>query len=275
MVPKAVVASTVVSNPQYDYTYSVHDQITGDQKSHRESRLGDTTQGEYSLVDPDGFLRTVKYIADHNGFNAVVSRQQGYAQPVSVIAPKFVQAPVVHTPAPLRYVQNGGFSTPTILKNPARLVPITRPRHFYPRLLPQFPVGQNTIAYPTAPQHPKFVFQQPIQQVPISVQPPVQNEPVESPVSSPPNEQPIPSTESPIPSVEETPEPPVPEIPVQAPPASDPQPQDVQADDSDAVVVEALPRRAGSDSGDEPTTPKTSFTYSSKRGSQYDFQVAY
>ena len=38
-------------------------------------RDGDVVKGEYSLVEPDGSIRTVKYVADHhNGFNAVVER---------------------------------------------------------------------------------------------------------------------------------------------------------------------------------------------------------
>jgi len=64
------------AHPQYNYGYSVQDGYTGDQKSHSESRDGDVVQGQYSLVEPDGAIRTVTYTADaFNGFNAVVSRQ--------------------------------------------------------------------------------------------------------------------------------------------------------------------------------------------------------
>ncbi|CAG9560603.1 unnamed protein product [Danaus chrysippus] len=62
------------SHPQYDFSYSVHDGHTGDNKSQHESRDGDAVHGEYSLVEADGSVRTVQYSADdHSGFNAVVS----------------------------------------------------------------------------------------------------------------------------------------------------------------------------------------------------------
>lgn len=48
---------------------------TGDQKSQYETRDGDVVKGQYSLVEPDGTVRTVDYTADpHNGFNAVVTK---------------------------------------------------------------------------------------------------------------------------------------------------------------------------------------------------------
>ncbi|KAJ8959508.1 hypothetical protein NQ314_006244 [Rhamnusium bicolor] len=60
---------------RYEFKYGVQDAHTGDQKQQAEVRVGDTVRGEYSLAEPDGTLRVVKYTADpHNGFNAVVSR---------------------------------------------------------------------------------------------------------------------------------------------------------------------------------------------------------
>ncbi|XP_037945225.1 cuticle protein 7-like, partial [Teleopsis dalmanni] len=48
---------------------------TGDVKSQHETRDGDSVKGQYSLVEPDGSIRTVDYTADkHNGFNAVVHK---------------------------------------------------------------------------------------------------------------------------------------------------------------------------------------------------------
>lgn len=39
-------------------------------------------KGEYSLAEPDGTIRVVKYTADpHNGFNAIVSRIGHAAHP--------------------------------------------------------------------------------------------------------------------------------------------------------------------------------------------------
>lgn len=61
--------------PRYAFDYAVHDPHTGDQKSQWESRDGDVVKGSYSLVEPDGTVRTVHYTADdHNGFNAIVHK---------------------------------------------------------------------------------------------------------------------------------------------------------------------------------------------------------
>lgn len=61
--------------PKYAFKYGVQDHHTGDHKSQHEERDGDVVKGEYSLVEPDGTIRNVKYTADHhNGFNAVVTK---------------------------------------------------------------------------------------------------------------------------------------------------------------------------------------------------------
>ena len=96
---------------QYDFSYGVSDPLTGDHKSQVESRHGDNVHGSYSLVDSDGFKRTVEYTADeHNGFNAVVRREplaHAVAAPVAkVIAPVAQYAPVakvVAAAAPVHY----------------------------------------------------------------------------------------------------------------------------------------------------------------------------
>ncbi|VVC32484.1 Insect cuticle protein,Chitin-binding type R&R consensus [Cinara cedri] len=62
----------------YTYNYGVHDPATGDIKHQSEERTGDgVVRGQYSLVEPDGSVRTVDYTADPvNGFNAVVSKSE-------------------------------------------------------------------------------------------------------------------------------------------------------------------------------------------------------
>ncbi|XP_044263702.1 cuticle protein 19-like [Tribolium madens] len=61
--------------PKYTFKYGVSDYHTGDIKSQQESRDGDVVKGQYSVVEPDGSVRTVEYTADkHNGFNAVVHK---------------------------------------------------------------------------------------------------------------------------------------------------------------------------------------------------------
>lgn len=63
--------------PKYEFSYGVTDHKTGDIKYQKETRNGDVVQGEYSLIEPDGTIRTVKYTADKkNGFNAVVTRSK-------------------------------------------------------------------------------------------------------------------------------------------------------------------------------------------------------
>lgn len=97
-------------HPQYKYGYNVEDSISGDSKSQIEERDGDVVRGEYSLVDADGFKRTVQYTADPvNGFNAVVNREPlvktvvkaapvaAYAAPAAVVK---TVAPVAHYAAP-------------------------------------------------------------------------------------------------------------------------------------------------------------------------------
>ncbi|XP_041976799.1 cuticle protein 8-like [Aricia agestis] len=69
-----------VAKPDYHYAYGVQDPHSGNQQNHKEERDGDVVRGEYSLVEPDGSLRVVKYTADpKNGFQATVHKQPGHA----------------------------------------------------------------------------------------------------------------------------------------------------------------------------------------------------
>uniref|UniRef100_A0A182X2A7 Uncharacterized protein n=1 Tax=Anopheles quadriannulatus TaxID=34691 RepID=A0A182X2A7_ANOQN len=75
------------THPKYSYNYGVHDSLTGDVKSQVESRDGDVVKGQYSLVEPDGSVRTVDYTADDvNGFNAVVSKSAPSVHAKTVVA---------------------------------------------------------------------------------------------------------------------------------------------------------------------------------------------
>jgi hypothetical protein len=83
--------------PQYSYSYEIQDVLTGDAKSQQESRDGDVVQGSYSLVEPDGTVRTVEYIADPvNGFNAVVHKTPLTAPVAKVAAPVAYAAPAAY-----------------------------------------------------------------------------------------------------------------------------------------------------------------------------------
>ncbi|CAG7827640.1 unnamed protein product [Allacma fusca] len=84
-------------HPQYQYGYSVADGLTGDSKTATETRDGDVVQGQYSLVEPDGAVRTVTYTADPvNGFNAVVDRSAPAVVKAAVPAVAKIAAPVAY-----------------------------------------------------------------------------------------------------------------------------------------------------------------------------------
>jgi len=76
------LANDIYAYPAYRTTYSVADKVTGDQKSATEVRDGGITKGSYSLVQPDGVLRTVNYIVTpHGGFQAQVINKGAAAHP--------------------------------------------------------------------------------------------------------------------------------------------------------------------------------------------------
>ncbi|EDW63226.2 uncharacterized protein Dvir_GJ14252 [Drosophila virilis] len=75
----------------YSFDYAVNDESTGDIKDHRETRDGYVVRGSYSLIDPDGYKRTVTYTADDvHGFNAVVNRVPYALKKLAVAAPALV-----------------------------------------------------------------------------------------------------------------------------------------------------------------------------------------
>lgn len=62
-------------NMNYEYAYSVNDKLTGDFKTQTEHRRGHYVQGQYSLIDADGFQRIVDYTAnDRDGLHSEVRR---------------------------------------------------------------------------------------------------------------------------------------------------------------------------------------------------------
>ncbi|XP_067013357.2 larval cuticle protein A2B [Anabrus simplex] len=107
--------------PQYSFGYSVQDSLTGDSKTQHETRDGEVVKGSYSLVEPDGTTRTVKYTADPvNGFNAVVDRQPAV---VKAIVPVHKVAPIQHYAA---------YAAPRPVYNPGLYTQaITTPHHGY------------------------------------------------------------------------------------------------------------------------------------------------
>jgi len=74
--------------PKYKYSYRVNDKHTGDYKTAHEYRDGDVTKGSYSVLQPDGILRTVNYVVDpKGGFQAEVVNK-GHAHHAPVYAKK-------------------------------------------------------------------------------------------------------------------------------------------------------------------------------------------
>ncbi|XP_015601017.1 cuticle protein 19-like [Cephus cinctus] len=66
-----------VAHPHYEFAYGVEDHHTGDFHGQKEHRDGKNVAGEYSLKEPGGNVRTVKYHADKDGFHAVVHNSGG------------------------------------------------------------------------------------------------------------------------------------------------------------------------------------------------------
>ncbi|KAJ1531919.1 hypothetical protein ONE63_000561 [Megalurothrips usitatus] len=90
------------NNPQYDFAYRIHDEETGDAKGQTEERRGDAVHGSYSVVDPDGTLRVVKYTADdEHGFNAVVSLTPGHSKPIVAVQRRVVAVQQHHVDVPV------------------------------------------------------------------------------------------------------------------------------------------------------------------------------
>ncbi|XP_013135127.1 PREDICTED: cuticle protein 21-like [Papilio polytes] len=100
-VAKVLAQPEEIAYPKYDFTYSVADGHTGDNKSQQESRDGDVVKGSYSFHEADGSIRTVEYSADdHSGFNAVVHNTAHHAPAPAVY---HAPAPAVYHAAPVHY----------------------------------------------------------------------------------------------------------------------------------------------------------------------------
>lgn len=60
-------------NPSYQFGFDVKDDQFTNYQTRKEERDGKTITGSYSVVDADGYIRTVKYTADpKEGFKAEV-----------------------------------------------------------------------------------------------------------------------------------------------------------------------------------------------------------
>ncbi|XP_061393847.1 pupal cuticle protein Edg-84A-like [Musca vetustissima] len=120
----------------YEFSYSVDDQESGDVKTQLENRDGDSVQGQYTLNDADGYKRIVDYsVNGDSGFRATVRRErlddaetytkQSIEKPAAEVkenlvkpvvpAKPLVQKPVVQKPL----VQTPGYLRTTVVHQPA------------------------------------------------------------------------------------------------------------------------------------------------------------
>ncbi|KAL7298950.1 hypothetical protein TKK_0008051 [Trichogramma kaykai] len=65
----------------YEFAYGVEDHDTGDYHGQKEQRDGKAVIGEYTIKEPDGNIRIVKYRADEDGFHATVLNSNRNDQP--------------------------------------------------------------------------------------------------------------------------------------------------------------------------------------------------
>lgn len=111
-------------NPQYNFNYAVHDDLTGDSKHQEETRSGDVVQGSYSLIDADGFKRTVDYTADPvNGFNAVVSREPLAHAAIPVAAAPAAPTVIAAKTVVAQPIVRSFVSQPALVAKPAAIIP--------------------------------------------------------------------------------------------------------------------------------------------------------
>ncbi|XP_046664425.1 uncharacterized protein LOC124357064 [Homalodisca vitripennis] len=86
-------------NPAYQFSFDVKDDEFTNYQNRKEQREGDKISGSYSVVDSDGYIRTVTYTADpKEGFKADVSREPTdirvkLPQPPSALPQQYQQIP--------------------------------------------------------------------------------------------------------------------------------------------------------------------------------------
>lgn len=60
----------------YEFSYAVKDDESGNDFGHQEARQGDVAEGKYYVLLPDGRLQTVEYTADTEGYKPKVTYEQ-------------------------------------------------------------------------------------------------------------------------------------------------------------------------------------------------------
>lgn len=134
----------------YQFSYSVNDPSTGDDKEQVENLDGGFVQGKYSLLEPDGLSRrVVEYSAnDATGFTAAVHNEPA-AQPAGAVAPAVrtdVAVPAVPSAFRTHYVAY----TPTTRIS---YQPAVRNNAY----VPSHAVSSQTVSYTSRTAHPQPV----------------------------------------------------------------------------------------------------------------------
>lgn len=89
-VPGYDYQEQVTAYPKYNFGYEISEPHTGDFKSQQETRDGDKVEGFYTLLDADGYIRTVHYTSSkETGFLAQVTRTPSHVQ-----QPQYQQQPL-------------------------------------------------------------------------------------------------------------------------------------------------------------------------------------
>ncbi|RZF41641.1 hypothetical protein LSTR_LSTR008076, partial [Laodelphax striatellus] len=92
-------------HPSYSFNYGVRDPLTGDVKSQWEQRDGDLVQGHYSVIDPDGSLRSVHYTSGRNSGYKKLRGSIGW--PVTTVA-----KPLIAYGKPIKSIYKSTLSLP-------------------------------------------------------------------------------------------------------------------------------------------------------------------
>lgn len=58
-------------NPRYQFSFDIKDDESTNYHNRKETRDGDKISGSYSVVDSDGYIRTVTYTADPKEVSAL------------------------------------------------------------------------------------------------------------------------------------------------------------------------------------------------------------
>lgn len=92
----SIVNKQFQPSPSYQFGFDVNDDQFTNYQNRKEERQGDVIKGSYSVVDSDGFIRTVTYTADpKEGFKAQVERKPtDIVVKIPTPAPKLQDGPI-------------------------------------------------------------------------------------------------------------------------------------------------------------------------------------